>query len=80
MESQRLDNFVGVWMGIDRKVMNRYNWKSNGPGGCDDHNIEHPCGPCITGKSKPEKHLTKIELGRILRLWASKILKQETRN
>ncbi len=52
MESQRLDNFVGVWMGIDRKVMNRYNWKSNGPGGCDDHNIEHPCGLCIKGDSR----------------------------
>lgn len=26
-----------------------YNWKSTGPGGCDTHCIEHPCGPCITG-------------------------------
>lgn len=29
-----------------------YNWKSTGPGGCDTHCIEHPCGPCITGKHK----------------------------
>jgi len=24
-----------------------YNWKSTGPGGCDAHGIEHPCGYCI---------------------------------
>lgn len=24
----------------------KYNWKSTGPGGCDSHCIEHPCGPC----------------------------------
>ncbi len=24
----------------------KYNWKSTGPGGCDTHCIEHPCGPC----------------------------------
>ncbi len=29
-----------------------YNWKMTGPGGCDAHNIEHPCGPCITGKTR----------------------------
>lgn len=29
----------------------KYNWKSVGPGGCDTHCIEHPCGPCITGKT-----------------------------
>jgi len=26
--------------------MTQYNWKSTGPGGCDAHCIEHPCGPC----------------------------------
>ena len=31
----------------------RYNWHSTGPGGCDDHCIEHPCGPCITGRLSP---------------------------
>lgn len=25
----------------------RYNWTSNSPAGCDNHCIEHPCGPCI---------------------------------
>lgn len=24
----------------------KYNWVSTGPGGCDSHCIEHPCGPC----------------------------------
>lgn len=24
-----------------------YNWVSVGPGGCDSHNIEHPCGKCL---------------------------------
>lgn len=33
--------------------MGNYNWESVGPGGCDSHNIEHPCGVCITGKRKP---------------------------
>lgn len=28
----------------------KYNWKGTGPGGCDNHCIPHPCGPCITGK------------------------------
>lgn len=23
-----------------------YNWNSTGPGGCDSHCIEHPCGRC----------------------------------
>lgn len=23
-----------------------YNWDSVGPGGCDSHNVEHPCGHC----------------------------------
>jgi len=23
-----------------------YKWESTGPGGCDSHCIEHPCGPC----------------------------------
>ncbi len=33
----------------------KYNWTGDGtPGGCDSHCIPHPCGPCITGKSKPE--------------------------
>lgn len=27
-----------------------YNWKSTGPGGCDAHNIEHPCGRCLEEK------------------------------
>lgn len=26
------------------------NWTSTGPGGCDDHNIEHPCGKCLGKK------------------------------
>lgn len=24
-----------------------FNWVSTGPGGCDSHCIEHPCGPCM---------------------------------
>lgn len=24
----------------------RYHWNSTGPSGCDDHCIDHPCGPC----------------------------------
>lgn len=24
----------------------KYNWTSTGPGGCDSHCIEHPCGWC----------------------------------
>lgn len=32
--------------------MSEYNWKSEGPGGCDKHNIEHPCGFCITDENK----------------------------
>ncbi len=24
------------------------NWTSTGPGGCDSHCIEGPCGPCLT--------------------------------
>lgn len=23
-----------------------YNWKTVSPGGCDTHNVEHPCGKC----------------------------------
>lgn len=33
--------------------MSKYNWNSTGPGGCDSHNIEHPCGKCITGINAP---------------------------
>lgn len=43
--------------------MNNYNWKSVGPGGCDAHNIEHPCGRCINPKARPKIELdySKIE-------------------
>ena len=30
----------------------QYNWISTGPGGCDAHCIEHPCGKCILGENK----------------------------
>ena len=30
----------------------KYNWKSTGPGGCDAHNIEHPCGKCLDSKGE----------------------------
>ena len=33
-----------------RKREASYNWDCVGPGGCDTHCIEHPCGPCITGR------------------------------
>lgn len=28
----------------------KYNWESTGPGGCDSHNVEHPCGRCLGAK------------------------------
>ena len=34
--------------------MTKYNWVSVGPSGCDAHCIEFPCGPCMTGKSRPD--------------------------
>lgn len=34
----------------EQQTAARYNWTSTGPGGCDAHCIEHPCGPCITGR------------------------------
>lgn len=38
--------------------MSKYNWKGDGtPGGCDNHCIPHPCGPCITGKYQPDYNL-----------------------
>lgn len=51
----------------------KYNWKSTGPGGCDSHCIEHPCGPCITGKNKPpESKLFVIKLRHKLGIGAGK--------
>lgn len=46
--------------------MSEYNWKGTGPGGCDSHNIEHPCGPCITGKYSELAHI-RDELERAKR-------------
>ncbi len=38
---------------LEVKVEDKYNWIGNGPDGCDNHCIPHPCGPCITGKNRP---------------------------
>lgn len=37
-------------------TMSKFNWESTGPDGCDDHCIEHPCGPCITGYRSAEAY------------------------
>ncbi len=46
--------------------MSQYNWKGDGtPGGCDNHCIPHPCGPCITGQTQTSYLKTleaKVEL------------------
>jgi hypothetical protein len=39
-------------VGLSRNGEIEYNWVSDGPDGCDDHNIKHPCGKCITGRSR----------------------------
>ena len=38
----------------------KYNWTSTGPGGCDAHTIEHPCGKCIANTQT--KRRPKIRL------------------
>ncbi len=36
----------------------KYNWTGDGtPGGCDNHCIPSPCGPCITGKGSEQSWL-----------------------
>lgn len=37
-----------------------YNWISTGPGGCDNHCVEHPCGKCATDCHSEEHHAQKI--------------------
>lgn len=32
---------------MELKKRANYNWASDGPGGCDSHGIEHPCGRCM---------------------------------
>lgn len=34
------------------KRVEDYNWKMVGPGGCDTHCVESPCGECITGMTE----------------------------
>lgn len=46
--------------------MKKYNWESTGPGGCDSHCIEHPCGPCKTGFSTPEEAQASEDIKSIL--------------
>lgn len=48
------ENGPSKWVEMDwREAMDlyneeraKYNWKMEGPGGCDSHCIEHPCGEC----------------------------------
>ena len=37
-----------------------YNWKNDGPSGCDTHCINHPCGPCMTDCFSERQFLRKI--------------------
>lgn len=46
--------------------MTQYNWTSTGPGGCDAHCIEHPCGKCILGVSQVDALKAENEVLRRL--------------
>jgi hypothetical protein len=50
----------GLWNDCDCPD-DKYNWESVGPGGCDDHCIEHPCGKCITGSFTPREFRDRIQ-------------------
>lgn len=42
----------------------KYNWVGDGPGGCDNHCIPHPCGKCNAPELEPNKTQILIVLSR----------------
>lgn len=42
-----------------------YNWRGDGPSGCDSHCIPHPCGPCMAPELRPTFYHVLAEYDRI---------------
>ena len=47
LKKNEYSRVVRIAKAILEEKDSNYNWKSEGPGGCDAHGIEHPCGRCI---------------------------------
>lgn len=65
---QQENNMLNKNLAIAKKYLNiieNYNWRSNGPSGCDSHCVSHPCGKCFTDlpdeKAIAKKALKEIE-------------------
>ncbi len=70
----------------------KYSWTSTGPGGCDSHCIEHPCGPChedliksgvIRAKFRPDNHivgkvydLTQDNFNALIETWEQLLVRE----
>ena len=61
IDSLKKDQVIKELMEGLEKII-KYNFRGNGPSGCDNHCINHPCGPCMDLPSEKwiaKKLLTK---------------------